>query len=150
MPGNSKLKADTSSITHGIGLTLWFHMLSKRGGSSRKTPSCVYFGFCFVLYFGLVSACHNLGITPFLNLIRIWDYTDPALLFLVSAEQALLALSTQITAMLLWASVCLAMNSSVLTYHLSLRPEKEIIFAFLLLAHIHINLWSMTCLQLWS
>lgn len=39
--------------------------------------------------------------------------------------------------MLLWALVCLAMNSSVLTYHLSLRPEKEIIFAFLLLANIH-------------
>ena len=34
------------------------------------------------------------------------------------------------------ASVCLAMNSSVLTCHLSLRPEKEIILAFLLLAHI--------------
>lgn len=32
--------------------------------------------------------------------------------------------------------MCLAMNSSVLTYHLSLRPEKEIILAFLLLAHI--------------
>lgn len=39
--------------------------------------------------------------------------------------------------MLLWAFVCLAMNSSVLTYHLSLRPEKEIILAFLLLAHIY-------------
>lgn len=73
----------------------------------------------------------------FFNLIRIWDYTDPVLLLLVSAEQALLALATQITAMLLCAPVCLAMNSSVLTWHLSLRPEKEIILAFLLLANIY-------------
>lgn len=48
-----------------------------------------------------------------------------------------MALSTQVTAMLLCALVCLAMNLSVLTYHLSLRPEKEIILAFLRLAHIY-------------
>lgn len=39
--------------------------------------------------------------------------------------------------MLLCASVYLATNLSVLTCHLSLRPEKEIILAFLLLAHIY-------------
>lgn len=138
MPGNSKLKADISSITHTMVL-IFSHACKKRM-KHRKTLSCVCFAFCFLFcFYFLVLSIHviTLALLPFWKFNRIWDYTYPVLLFLVNAEQALSALSAQITAMLLCALVCLATKSSVLTYHLSLRPEKEIILAFLLLVHTY-------------
>lgn len=68
-----KFQAKGRYFTHNSCHGAYF-MLShacKERRKQQKTLGCVYFGFCFVLYFGLVSACHNLGITPFFNLIRI-------------------------------------------------------------------------------
>lgn len=126
------------SPCHGASFYSFTCLQTEDEGLEKLSCVCLVFGLVLVWFGFLVLSVHVINLALlcvffFLNVIRVRDYTDPVLQFLISAEQALLALTTQIAAMLLCALVCLAMNSSVLTYHLSLRPEKEIILAFLLL-----------------